>query len=86
MMIEMEFEAHSQMYDMINQGIEMDIILGDENEEDSMYRLSKVEEKLKTDQLEKGDSNPRNSWASKEKQDQENQDDLKKVASAKDFK
>ena len=49
MMIEMEFEAHSQMYDIINQGIEMDIILGDENEEDSIYRLNKVEEKLKTD-------------------------------------
>ena len=64
MMIEMEFEAHSQMYDMINQGIEMDIILGDENEEDSIYRLNKVEEKLKTDQQEKGDRKPRNSWAS----------------------
>jgi phosphoribosylaminoimidazole (AIR) synthetase len=67
MMIEMEFEAHSQMYDIINQGIEMDIILGDENEEDSIYRLSKVEEKLKIDQLEKGEKKLSNSWASKEK-------------------
>jgi hypothetical protein len=50
MMVELEFEAHSQMYEIINQGIEMDIILGDENEEDSIYRLNKVEEKLKTDQ------------------------------------
>jgi phosphoribosylaminoimidazole (AIR) synthetase len=67
MMIEMEFEAHSQMYDIINQGIEMDIILGDENEEDSIYRLNKVEEKLKIDQLEKGEKKLSNSWASKEK-------------------
>ena len=67
MMIEMEFEAHSQMYDIINQGIEMDIILGDENEEDSIYRLNKVEEKLKVDQLEKGEKKLSNSWASKEK-------------------
>lgn len=49
LLVEMEFEAHSQMFDIINEGIELDIILADENEQDSMWRLDKIEKKLKRD-------------------------------------
>lgn len=43
----MEFQVHSELYDLLNTGIELDIILDDENDKESKDRLNNVQKKLK---------------------------------------
>ena len=40
--IEMEYLPHSQLYDVINTGIELDLILSDANDRSSADRLQRV--------------------------------------------
>lgn len=48
----MEFEPHSQMFDLINIGIELDLILGDDNDYyvSSTERLKKVASQMEDEQ------------------------------------
>ena len=50
--IQMEFQPHSQLFDVINTGIELDLILGDENSDESQYRLETIQGKMQRDQEE----------------------------------
>ena len=50
--MELEWDAHSELYDIINTGIELDLILNDDNLADSMERLDRVKSKVDTEQKE----------------------------------
>lgn len=43
----MEFQVHSELYDLLNTGIELDLILADGNDYEQQNRLSNVQKKLK---------------------------------------
>ena len=45
-MIDFEYAAHSELYDQLNQGIELDLILGDDNDEEAYERLSDLNRKM----------------------------------------
>ena len=50
MVVEMEFQVHSELYDILNSGIELDIILADNGnfeQAESIDRLKNVQFKLK---------------------------------------
>jgi len=47
--VEMEYIAHSQLYDIINTGIELDLILNDANDRTSQERLKRVRQKMQND-------------------------------------
>lgn len=46
LMIDFEYAAHSELYDQLNQGIELDLILGDDNDEEAYERLSDLNRKM----------------------------------------
>ena len=48
----MDFEPHSQLFDMINTGIELDLILADENSPDAETRLETINGKIDRDREE----------------------------------
>ena len=45
--LEIQYSPHSQLYDLINTGIELDLILSDANEAGADERLERVKERLK---------------------------------------
>jgi hypothetical protein len=47
LVVEMEFQVHSELYDLLNTGIELDLILADGNDYEQQNRLSNVQKKLK---------------------------------------
>jgi hypothetical protein len=45
----MDFKPHSMLFHTINTGIELDLILADENSDESEYRLSTIHGKISRD-------------------------------------
>ena len=45
-MIDFEYAAHSELYDQLNQGIELDLIRGDDNDEEAYERLFDLNTKM----------------------------------------
>ena len=52
MTIEFQYDPHSQLYDLINTGIELDLILSDDNEAASEERMQRVRERVDNDNKE----------------------------------
>jgi hypothetical protein len=50
--IELQYSPHSQLYDLINTGIELDLILSDANEAGADERLDRVKERIKEEKKE----------------------------------
>ena len=52
MTIEFQYDPHSQLYDLINTGIELDLILSDDNEAASDERMQRVRDRVDNDNQE----------------------------------